>query len=278
MKEPGVEEPVLGGWRARCHEIIYEADTAAGRAFDVALIAAILISTLAVMLISMEPVAARHGRTLQALEWVLTILFTIEYVLRLLCVKRPWRYATSFFGIVDFLAIIPTYLTFVLPAAQFAPAIRVLRLLRMFRVLKLARYLKAADQLAAALRASRLKIAVFVYFVLTIVVIIGAAMYVIEGADAGFTSIPRSMYWAVVTLTPVGYGEIAPQTPLGQALASVVMILGYGIIAVPTGILTVELGRASGGRHEVSTQACLSCSREGHDPDARHCKYCGARL
>ena len=277
MQDEGSQQAVITGWRARMHEVIYEADTPAGQAFDILLIATILISIVTAMLLSVKSIADEHGVLLYAVEWAVTILFTVEYVLRLLCVGRPLKYATSFFGVVDLLAVAPTYLGVLIPQARFTVVIRALRLLRMFRVLKLARHLAAANQLMRALHASRRKIAVFVYTVLTLVVIIGAAMYVIEGEQNGFTSIPRSMYWAIVTLTTVGYGDLSPQTPLGQALASLVMILGYGIIAVPTGIITVELGKVS-RPEDVSTRACPSCSREGHDPDARHCKFCGALL
>lgn len=277
MQEDGFQHAVVTGWRAKIHRIIYEADTPAGKAFDVGLIIAIVVSVLTAMLLSVESVADRYGDALYAVEWVVTILFTIEYILRLLCVGRPLRYATSFFGVVDLLAVAPTYLGVLFPQARFTVVIRVLRLLRMFRVLKLARHLAAAHQLIQALHASRRKIAVFVYTILTLVVIIGAAMYVIEGEENGFTSIPRSMYWAIVTLTTVGYGDISPQTPLGQALASLVMILGYGIIAVPTGIITVELGKVA-KPEDISTRSCPSCSLEGHDPDGKFCKHCGAPL
>jgi voltage-gated potassium channel len=263
-------------WRRRLHEIIFEADTPAGRAFDVVLIISIVCSVLTVMLDSIPRVRAVYAPTLIAVEWGFTLLFTLEYALRLLSVKRPLRYATSFFGVVDLLAILPTYLGLLFAGSQYFLVIRVLRLLRIFRVLKLVEYLQQADVLRRALQASRYKISVFLLTVLTIVTIVGAVMYVIEGEASGFTDIPTSMYWAIVTLTTVGYGDIAPQTPLGQALAAVVMLLGYGIIAVPTGIVTIELTRAS--QTPVSTQACPSCGASGHDPDAVHCKYCGTRL
>ena len=265
------------GRRARLHEIIFEADTRAGRAFDLALIWLILLSVATVVLESVRDVRAQYGELLYALEWLFTGLFTIEYVLRLFSVRRPLRYATSFFGVVDLLAIIPTYLSIFLPGSQYLLVIRILRLLRVFRLLKLSEYVTEADTLRLALRASRRKISVFISAVLLLVVIIGAVMYVIEGEAHGFTSIPLSIYWAIVTLTTVGYGDLSPQTPAGQILASIVMILGYGIIAVPTGIVTVELAQAT-RRGQVSTQACPSCSAQGHDADAVHCKYCGARL
>jgi voltage-gated potassium channel len=263
------------GWRARLHEVIFESDTRAGRAFDIALLLAVLVSVLAVLLESVADIRARHGPLLRAIEWILTLAFTIEYVLRLLAVDRPLRYAVSFFGIVDLLAIAPTYLAVVVPQTQSFMVVRAIRLLRVFRVFKLAQLLSEAQVLVTALRASRRKITVFVGGLVTVVVIVGALMYVIEGEAHGFTSIPISMYWAVVTMTTVGYGDIAPRTPLGQFLASLLMILGYGVIAVPTGIVSVELAQASRG---VSRQACPACGAEGHDVDAAHCKYCGAAL
>jgi len=266
----------LRGLRARLHEIIFEADTRAGKLFDLALLVSILLSVVAVMLDSVQAVRAAHGRLLTGAEWFFTVLFTIEYLLRLYCVGRPLRYATSFFGIVDLLAILPTYLSVILPGSQFLLVIRILRVLRIFRVLKLVRYLQEASVMARALRASRRKIVVFFSTVLTLVVIFGSIMYLVEGAAHGFTSIPRSIYWAIVTMTTVGYGDISPGTALGQAIASLVMILGFAIIAVPTGIVASEMTRAE--REEVSTQACPRCSSEGHDFGAKYCKDCGAKL
>ena len=263
-------------WRRVLHEVIFEADTPAGKGFDVILIASILASVAAVMLDSIGSVRSAHGDILYGIEWFFTLLFTVEYLLRLLCVGRPLSYAVSFYGAVDLLAIIPTYLSLFLPGSQYLLVIRILRILRIFRILKLVPYLKEAHLLIQALRASSRKIAVFLYTVLTLVVIFGSLMYVIEGEPNGFTSIPRSIYWAIVTLTTVGYGDISPQTGLGQTLASIVMILGYAIIAVPTGIVTVEMSQTFGTR--ISTQACPECSAEGHDVDARHCKHCGAEL
>lgn len=263
-------------WRNRLHEIIFEADTPAGKAFDVALIYCILISVAVVMLESVGYFRSSIGRLLTAAEWFFTILFTIEYVLRILAVRSPRHYVTSFFGIVDLLAILPTYFSILFPGSQYLIVIRTLRILRIFRVLKLVKFLREAKLLVQALRASRRKIVVFVFTVAILVVILGSFMYVIEGEENGFTSIPRSIYWAVVTLTTVGYGDISPKTPMGQTLAAFVMILGYAIIAVPTGIVTVELTRAA--EAEVSTQACPNCSAEGHDSDALFCKYCGSRL
>lgn len=266
----------LPPWRARLHEIIFEADTPAGKAFDLILIVSIVLSVFVVMVESVNHIQQRYGTALRAIEWFFTILFTVEYILRLLCVRRPLGYARSFFGVVDLLAILPTYISLLLPGTHYLLVIRTLRVLRIFRVLKLAQYLGAAQHLLRALYASRQKIAVFLFTVLTLVVIIGALMYVIESEVHGFTSIPRSIYWAIVTLTTVGYGDIAPRTSVGQALAAVVMILGYGIIAVPTGIVTVELQQMSS--QPILTQVCPSCAAEGHDFDAVYCKYCGERL
>ena len=270
--------PPAGSSRARLHQIVFESDTAAGRAFDVAVIALILLSVAAVSLETVGGLAPGTYRTLRTAEWVLTLLFTIEYVLRLVAVRRPIAYARSFFGVVDLLAILPTYVSLLVPGAQVLLVVRILRLLRVFRVLKLTRFLTEARVLSHALRASSRKISVFLLVVSTIVVVVGALMYAIEGAEHGFTSIPRSMYWAVVTLTTVGYGDIAPRTPLGQTLASLVMILGYGIIAVPTGIVTAELTAGARDRGGVSGQACPNCAAEGHDVDARYCRRCGAAL
>jgi voltage-gated potassium channel len=263
-------------WRRKLHEIIFEADTPGGRAFDIALLLAILLSVAAVLLESVADIRARQGAALRTVEWVFTILFTVEYIFRLICVGRPTRYATSFFGIVDFLAIVPTYLSVLLPGAQSLIVIRALRLLRVFRVLKLAHFVGEASMLRAALHASFRKIVVFLGTVLTLVLIIGALMYLIEGERHGFTNIPKSIYWAIVTMTTVGYGDIAPATVLGRFLASAVMIIGYGIIAVPTGIVTVEL--AGVRKRPISTQSCPNCAAEGHDADATFCKHCGARL
>ncbi|MCG8604265.1 ion transporter [bacterium] len=266
----------LAGWRLALHEIIFEADTRAGKTFDIFLIVSIVLSVVAVMLDSVASIRVQHGPLLYKLEWFFTILFTIEYLLRLVCVLRPLYYTKSFFGVIDLLAIVPTYLSLIVPGSQYLLVIRSLRILRIFRVLKLVQYLGEIQVLAAALRASARKILVFLFTVLTLVIILGSLMYLVEGAEHGFTSIPRSVYWAIVTLTTVGYGDISPETSMGQALAAVIMVLGYGIIAVPTGIVTVELAQAN--RKPISTQACLVCSAEGHDADAVHCKYCGAKL
>jgi len=262
-------------FRSRLHEIIFEADTTAGKLFDIGLLVSIILSVLVVMLDSVKPINIRFGNIYFLLEWVFTLFFTIEYILRIYCVRKPMSYITSFYGIVDVLAIAPTYLSLVLPGSQYLLVIRLLRVLRIFRVLKFVQYLGEAKQLMRALRASRRKITIFIFTVITIVVIVGSLMYIIEGEKNGFTSIPKSIYWAIVTLTTVGYGDIAPKTNVGQTLAAMIMILGYAIIAVPTGIFTVEMTRASA---KVSTQACQSCGAEGHDYDAVFCKYCGTKL
>ncbi|PTA66892.1 ion transporter [Deinococcus arcticus] len=267
-------------WRVALGDVIYNSDTPAGRLFDLFLIAAILVSVLAVMLDSVAPLRARYAPTLSAVEWGLTVLFTLEYLLRLLSARRAWHYARSFFGVVDLLSILPAYVALLVPGAQYLLIVRVLRLLRIFRVLKLVRYLSEASVLTQALRASLAKITVFLAVVLTLVVILGTLMYVVEGPEHGFTSIPTSIYWAIVTLTTVGYGDIAPKTPLGKALASGVMILGYGIIAVPTGIVTVGLTQAqrSARREAAQVMTCARCGLWPHEPDARYCRRCGEGL
>ena len=263
--------------RDRIHEVVFEADTPMGKAFDVVLLIFILLSVLTVMLESVESIALRHGPALRVVEWMFTGVFTVEYALRIYSVDRPARYAGSFFGIVDLLSILPTFMSLIFEGAQSLLIIRGLRLLRIFRVLKLAHFVGEATVLARALSASRPKITVFLIAVLNITAITGALMYLIEGEEAGFTNIPLGMYWAIVTVTTVGYGDIAPITPIGQILASLLMVMGYGIIAVPTGIVTSEIVQAAKDK-AVSTQCCPVCSAEGHDIDAVHCKYCGGRL
>ncbi len=263
--------------KAKLHEIIFEADTPAGKVFDVVLMVLIVLSVIAVILESVASIDAKYGPWLRTFEWIVTILFTIEYLLRLYCVGKPAQYARSFFGIVDLLSILPTYLSLIIPGAQSFMVIRALRLLRVFRVLKLGHFVGEARELRAALRASARKIIVFLGAVLTLVVIVGSMMYLIEGEANGFTNIPVSIYWAVVTMTTVGYGDIAPQTPLGKILASAIMIMGYGIIAVPTGIVSVELAGVVKGS-KVNTQACPDCGGEGHAHDATYCKYCSSKL
>jgi voltage-gated potassium channel len=263
-------------FRTRLHEIIFEADTPAGRLFDLLLLFAILSSVIVVLLESVASVRAQAGATLYALEWGFTILFTIEYLLRLATVRRPLSYAKSTLGIIDLLAILPSYISLVFPGGHSLLVIRLLRLLRVFRVLKAAEYLRESRTLVQAMRASWRKIAVFLMTVLTIVVVLGTLMYVIEGPQHGFTSIPISIYWAVVTLTTVGYGDLAPATTLGRGLAVILMLTGYGIIAVPTGIVTAELTRSI--TQPISTQACPACGAGAHEADAVYCRRCGAKL
>ena len=262
--------------RARVREVIFGTASPAGRAFDVVLILCILTSVLVVVLESVARFDRQYGVLFDALEWSFTILFTVEYGLRLYCVDRPARYARSFFGVVDLLSILPTFLGAVFPVAQTFLVIRVLRLLRLFRVLKLIRFVNEGQVLTRALRASLPKVTVFLVAVFTVVIIVGALMHLVEGPRNGFTSIPHSMYWAVVTLTTVGYGDITPQTVAGKAISTFLMILGYGIIAVPTGIVSVELSAAS--RASVSNMSCPQCGHGAHDGDAAHCKKCGALL
>ena len=267
-------------FRRRLFIIIFQSDTPAGWWFDVTLIVLIVASVITVILESVASIRQKYVETLHVIEWLFTILFTVEYLLRLYCVPRPAHYARSFFGLIDFMAIVPTYLSLVLPGAQMLIVVRVLRVLRIFRIMKLTQYLDESRTLSEALWASRRKIGVFLFTVVTLLTIIGSLMYLIEGEENGFTDIPTSMYWAVVTLTTVGYGDVSPVTPLGRALASLVMILGYSIIAVPTGIVTSELTRPSGRRVLLrpGPGPCRQCGAPGHDPDARYCKYCGAAL
>ena len=264
-------------WRHRLHEVVFEADTRAGKIFDVALILAIVASVIVVMLDSVAAMRQQFGRQLDFAEWVFTALFTLEYGARIASVGRPARYVRSFFGVIDLVAILPTYLSLVFAGAESLLVVRVFRLIRIFRVFKLRHYLSEASVLESAMLASRQKITVFLVAVISIALVMGTVMYLVEGAAAGFTSIPRGVYWAIVTMTTVGYGNIAPETPLGQFAAGCLMILGYAIIAVPTGIVSVEIAQQVRG-HAVSTQACLECAAEGHDADAQYCKYCGANL
>ena len=256
--------------------IIFEAHTPAGKAFDVGLIICILLSVLAVMLDSVSAIHARYATEFYLIEWFFTILFTVEYGLRLWCIQHTAGYARSFFGVIDLVGIIPTYLSLLFPGTQYLLVVRVLRVLRVFRVLRMVRYVGEARLLTQALRASRRKIVVFVSTVAALIVIFGSLMYLIEGEANGFTSIPRSIYWAVITMTTVGYGDITPQTPLGQAFASIVMVMGYGIIAVPTGIVTLELSEAA--RQSANTRTCPECSAEGHTREATYCWRCGGHL
>ncbi len=270
--------------KQKIHEIIFEADTPAGKVFDITLLIAIIVSVIAVMLESVQDINERYFDFLYGLEWVLTIFFTIEYVLRLYCVYRPIKYATSFFGIIDLLSILPAYLSLFFAGTHYLMVIRALRLLRVFRIFKLTKFLKESSVILNALRTSRNKIAVFLVFILLCVIIIGSIMYLIEGtSNSGFTSIPRSIYWAIVTITTVGYGDIAPKTEFGQFLAAIVMIMGYAVIAVPTGIVSAEIAKESNEEEKrkeelISTQSCRYCSMEGHDSDADFCKFCGEPL
>ena len=271
------EKPEGPSWRTELHGIIFEADTPLGKAFDVCLLIAIVLSVVAVSLESVQELREQYGGALRIMEWCFTLLFTLEYVLRLIAVRRPLGYARSFYGIVDLLAILPTYLSFFFVGAQSLLVIRSFRLLRVFRIFKLASYVGESRLLVAALKASSRKIVVFLVTVLTIVLIMGAVMYLIEGPQSGFTSIPMSIYWAIVTMSTVGYGDITPHSPAGRVVASILMIMGYGIIAVPTGIVTVGLAGVM-RQSSLNTQSCPRCSLSGHADDARYCKYCGAKL
>jgi len=273
------DKELLKPWQQRLHDIIYEAETPAGKMFDILLLVAIVLSVLCVMIESVPEYGQAYEREFVIVEWGFTILFTIEYVARIITIKKPFYYIFSFYGLVDLLSIIPTYLgLFLVANTSSLMVVRSLRLLRVFRILKLGVYLKEARILITALKESRKKIFVFFLAVMMLTIILGTIMYLVESPEAGFTSIPRSIYWAIVTLTTVGYGDITPATELGQFIAAVVMILGYSIIAVPTGIVSRELFIADSKHKEVSTQACRNCSAEGHDSDAVHCKYCGEKL
>ena len=263
--------------RDKLRIIIFEADTRAGGRFDVALIVMILLSVLTVMLDSVPEINARYGQQLYYAEWAYTLLFTVEYLIRLWCIEHSWRYARSFYGLVDLLSILPTYISLWVPGAQFFLAVRILRVLRIFRVLRMVRYVGEAELIAQALTASRRKIAVFIASVLALMVIFGSLIYIVEGeSNPAFASIPHSIYWAVTTMTTVGYGDIAPVTPLGQGIAALIMIMGYGIIAVPTGIVTLELNEAN--RRQANTRTCPECAAEGHSREASFCWRCGEAL
>lgn len=264
-------------WRQRLHEVIYESETAAGKFFDVSLLLLIISSIVVIMLDSDKEFHAAHGNFLLKLEWGFTILFTIEYILRLLCIKRPMRYVFSLLGIIDLLAIIPGYLSVLFPGSQSLLVLRALRLLRIFRIFKLAHFLSEMQFLSVAIMGSLRKISIFMMVVLTLVVIMGSVMYLIEGGQNGFGSIAESIYWAIVTITTVGYGDISPVTPLGKFVASCIMLMGYAIIAVPTGIVTTEMALAMRNK-EHQHQVCPSCGQEGHDGNARYCKFCGEKL
>jgi voltage-gated potassium channel len=264
-------------WKSRLHEIIYESNTVAGKAFDVSLLVLIIASIIVVMLDSIEHWHIRYGDLFLRMEWIFTILFSIEYLLRLISLKKPLKYIFSFLGIIDLLSIIPTYLSVFYAGSQSLLVLRSLRLIRVFRIFKLTHFLSEMQFLGGAIRGSLRKISIFMLVVLTLVIILGSVMYLIEQGQNGFASIPDSIYWAIVTITTVGYGDISPVTAAGKFVASIIMLLGYGIIAVPTGIITTEMTlalKAKRDKHET----CTSCGREGHDNDARFCKYCGALL
>ena len=271
------EGEALSPWRESLNEVIFGSETPLGRAFDIGLSISIVLSVIVIMLDSVEAIQSRYGQAIYIIEWLFTLLFTLEYGLRLISVRRPWLYFTSFFGLVDLVSILPSYLILLFPGAQSMLVIRILRLLRVFRILKLSAYMNEAQIMMTALSKSSRKIMVFLYSVFMIVIVLGSLVYVAESREAGFTSIPRSVYWAIVTLTTVGYGDISPQTPLGQLLASTIMIMGYGIIAVPTGIYSAELIRTY-TEGKVRNDACPDCGRTGHDFDAGYCKYCGHAL
>lgn len=267
-------------WKAKLHEIIYEAETPSGKLFDVLLLIAILASIVLVMLESVESFDKNYHEFLNIAEWVITILFTIEYIARIISVKKPSKYIFSFYGIIDLLSTIPKYLSLFLFGTHHLVALRALRLLRIFRILKLTRYIGESTNFVRALKTSRAKIAVFLSFVIILCIILGTVMYLVEGDEgSGFTSIPRSVYWAIVTLTTVGYGDIAPHTPLGQLIASVIMIMGYGIIAVPTGIVSSEMSKIEKKNIiHPNTKACQNCATEFHRDDAEFCHHCGHKL
>lgn len=266
------------GWKYKLNEIIYGTHTPAGRLFDIVLLIVIVYSVIIVMLESVPRIDAKYHSFLNISEWTVTILFTLEYILRLICIKKPTKYIFSFFGIIDLLSTIPKYLSFFIGGSQYITAFRALRLLRVFRILKLVRYVGESNNLLRALRASRTKIFIFVFFVLIVSVILGTIMYLIEGPEHGFNSIPHSVYWTIVTLTTVGYGDISPETGLGQFIATLIMIIGYGIIAVPTGIVTVEFAKGHKKGSVEEKIICESCSSEGHIPEAKHCFNCGGIL
>ncbi len=271
-----IEKKLQKNWKNRLHEIIYEADTPAGKLFDIILLVAIILSIAVVMLESVNSISEQYSYLLNVVEWGITILFSLEYIVRIISINKPSKYIFSFYGIIDFLSTIPKYLSLFFVGTHSLVALRALRLLRVFRILKLARFIGESQSLVKALKASKAKIAVFLFFVLIVCIILGTVMYLIEGSENGFTSIPRSVYWAIVTLTTVGYGDIAPGTPIGQFIASIIMILGYAIIAIPTGIVSSEMVNHS--NIDLNTQSCPNCATEGHDDDAIFCYHCGHKL
>ena len=265
-----------GGWRLKLFRIVFESDTPAGRLFDAIVIVAIVASVIAVIADSMASVSSRHGAALNVIEWLFTVLFTIEYLARLACIERPLRYMRSFFGIVDLAAVLPTYIAIFFPEAAVLLDVRILRLVRVFRIFKLTRYLAEFRLLGRAMANSMRKILVFLSIVVMVVLVVATLMYVIEGPENGFTSIPKSIYWALSTITTVGYGDIVPRTELGRALAGLVMLIGWGILAVPTGIVTAEMTVQSLGRTRMLV--CPACGAGGHDADASFCRRCGTKL
>jgi voltage-gated potassium channel len=262
--------------RARLYRIIFGTDTPAGQGFDIVLIYIILASVLLVMLDSVESFSEPYSTTFFRLEWFFTLLFTLEYLVRIYCSPRPLRYMRSFYGIIDLLSILPSYLAFFITNANFLMIIRLFRVLRVFRVLKLMRYLSEANVLLRSMKMARRKISVFFFLVIVLTSVFGSLMFVLEGPEHGFTSIPKSIYWAIVTITTVGYGDITPQTPIGQTIAALAMLTGFAIIAVPTGIITAELSLEM--QRSRQTIRCRQCQYPGHDSDALYCKNCGASL
>lgn len=266
----------LTGWRLQLYVVIFEAETKAGRLFDQVLIGIILASVAVVLADSVHDINVKYHRFLVWAEWFFTLVFTLEYIARLLCVRRPLRYARSFYGVVDLLALLPTYLALLVPVVGVLIDVRILRLLRIFRIFKLTAYVSEYQLIGQALRASVRKILVFLVAVLMIVLVIGTLMYVIEGPGNGYSSIPTSVYWAITTMTTVGFGDITPKTDLGRLIASAMMLLGWGTLAVPTGIVTAEMAHLR--KPAVTTRTCHECLSEGHLPEARYCMYCGAQL
>ncbi len=266
----------ISAFKEKLYVIVFEAETPSGRLFDIGLLVIILLSVFAVLMESVNAINEAHGELLRSIEWAITITFSFEYLVRVWIVKHPGKYIFSFYGIIDLLSVLPTYLAFVITGTQHLMIIRALRLLRVFRILKLSRYVSESTVIVSALKASKAKISVFLYAVVMLVIIIGTLMYLVEGPKSGFTSIPQSIYWAIVTLTTVGYGDIAPVTTLGKLIAGFVMILGYSIIAVPTGIVSAEI--SSEMKKNVSAVVCQECLAEGHDSDAIYCKHCGEKL
>ncbi|MGO2102527.1 MAG: ion transporter [Psychroflexus halocasei] len=263
-------------WREKLHEIIYEADTREGKIFDVLLLIVITISIILVMLDSVQNIYDQYHDYFYYAEWVITIIFTIEYILRIICIKKPIKYIFSFYGIIDLLSTLPLYISFFFSASYALMTLRALRLLRVFRILKITRYIGAGNRLMVALKSSLPKIMIFIFSVVIISFIAGTIMYLVEGPEHGFTSIPVSIYWTVVTLTTVGFGDIHPVTPLGQSIATLIMVLGYGVIAVPTGIVSSEFMQSS--NNQTQTQSCFNCNEKDHLDDAKYCHNCGYTL